>query len=61
MKTLILAVAVGALLAGCSYKSETTVQRPVAQPAPVVMSDSTTTTTTRDNNTGATTSTTVYR
>jgi uncharacterized lipoprotein YajG len=39
MKSFIFAVAVGVLLAGCSYKSETTVQRPVAQPAAVVVAD----------------------
>lgn len=40
MKTFILAVAVGALLAGCTYRSDTTVQRPTAQPATVVVPDS---------------------
>jgi hypothetical protein len=39
VKTLILAVAVGALVAGCSIRSETTVQRPATQPAAIVVAD----------------------
>lgn len=39
MKTLILAVVVGALVAGCSIRSETTVQRPAPAPAAVVVTD----------------------
>jgi hypothetical protein len=39
MKSMILAVVAGALLAGCSVRSETTVQRPVAQPAAVVVTN----------------------
>jgi hypothetical protein len=39
MKSMILAVVAGALLAGCSVRSETTVQRPVAQPTAVVAAD----------------------
>ena len=60
MKSIILVIAVGALLGACTVRSETTVVRPAPQPAIVVAPDSSTTTTTRDN-TGATTSTTVYR
>jgi putative hemolysin len=39
MKSMILVVIAGALLAGCSFRSETTVQRPVAQPAAVVVAN----------------------
>jgi len=36
MKPMILVVIAGALLAGCSVRSETVVERPVAKPATVV-------------------------
>jgi hypothetical protein len=51
MKSLILVAVAGALLGGCSFRSDTTVQRPAAQPASVVVADPAPTTTT----------TTVYR
>jgi hypothetical protein len=46
MKSLILVVIAGALLGACSFHSDTTVQRPVAQPAAVVVADPAPTTTT---------------
>lgn len=37
MKSMILAVIAGALLAGCSVRSETVVERPVAKPTATVV------------------------
>jgi len=52
MKSLILVIVAGTLLGACTFRSNTTVQRPVAQPDRVVV---------QDPDQGPTTTTTVYR